>query len=209
MKSISLTSRLFCLFVSAVLIVASGCAGAGQDKVVKLPEENGLVVKTTKGSFTIELYRTFSHRATMAMLGSVKLGWYNGVQFFKPIKVRSNDITLYEVLPLRISDTEKDNSRLYEDLARVPSFRRGAVGMIRMPNKRKMINSRYGFFICREVMPGANVLNGQFTIVGVVVEGMDVVDKLEESDVIESVTALKIENRNDNVGAVNRLTSKK
>ena len=59
------------------------------------------------------------------------------------------------------------------EFSKVP-FKRGTVGMARSQNPNSA-NSQ--FFICFD---NASFLNGQYTVVGEVVKGMDVVDKIKK-----------------------------
>jgi peptidylprolyl isomerase len=64
---------------------------------------------------------------------------------------------------------------LKQEFSSVP-FKRGIVGMARKGNSVDSANSQ--FFICFD---DASSLNNQYTVIGEVVQGMDVVDKLKKA----------------------------
>jgi peptidylprolyl isomerase len=64
---------------------------------------------------------------------------------------------------------------LKQEFSNVP-FTRGTVGMARKGTSVDSANSQ--FFIC---FADASGLNGQYTVIGEVVQGMDVVDKLKKA----------------------------
>jgi peptidylprolyl isomerase len=76
----------------------------------------------------------------------------------------------------------KGNGTGGSDLPNIPAeftsepFRRGTVGMARSSNPNSA-NSQ--FFIC---LGDASFLNNQYTVIGQVVSGMDVVDKIKKGD---------------------------
>ena len=64
---------------------------------------------------------------------------------------------------------------LKQEFSQTP-FKRGTVGMARRGDSNDSANSQ--FFIC---FGDASFLNGQYTVIGEVVQGMDVVDKLKKA----------------------------
>lgn len=93
----------------------------------------------------------------MAQTGDVKFGKKGGTEF--DIRSAGMGGSNYPDLPAEFS--------------KVP-FKRGTVGMARSQNPNSA-NSQ--FFICFD---NASFLNGQYTVVGEVVKGMDVVDKIKK-----------------------------
>lgn len=93
----------------------------------------------------------------MAQTGDVKFGKKGGAEF----DIRSVGMggSNYPDLPAEFSKAP---------------FKRGTVGMARSQNPNSA-NSQ--FFICFD---NASFLNGQYTVVGEVVKGMDVVDKIKK-----------------------------
>ena len=60
-------------------------------------------------------------------------------------------------------------------------FKRGTVGMARKGNSNDSANSQW--FIC---FGDASFLNGQYTVVGEVLSGMDVVDKIKKGEPVQN-----------------------
>ena len=140
------------------------------------------IVDTDRGEIVIELYAAEAPKTVANFEKLSKDGFYNKLTFHRVepgFVVQGGDPAGngtggpgYE-LPAEISPTEKHV--------------RGAVAMARRGDQvnpeRKSSGSQ--FYICLEAAPS---LDGQYTVFGGVVEGMDVVDKIKVGDHIKKVT---------------------
>jgi peptidylprolyl isomerase len=135
--------------------------------------QNTLLVDTTQGRITIKLRNDLApgHAARLKQLA--REGFYNGVPFHRVIAG----------FMAQTGDGQNGNGTggsKYPDLkaefSSIP-FKRGTVGMARKGNSNDSANSQW--FIC---FGDASFLNGQYTVVGEVVSGMDVVDKLKKGE---------------------------
>lgn len=142
-------------------------------------KENKVRIKTEFGNIDIELYEnTPYHRANFIYL--TKLQYFNGATF-------------HRVVPNFIiqggnSDTQKIAKKraaigrylLPPDTRKGHSHHRGALSMpsseIENPHK---LASPYEFFIVAQ-QPGAYHLDGSYTVFGSVIEGLDVVDQINQ-----------------------------
>ena len=139
-------------------------------------------VQTARGSFVIELYPKVAPKTVANFEKLVKDGFYNGLTFHRVVpgfvvqggdpKGNGSGGPGYD-LPAEISSSEK--------------HLRGTVAMARLgddvnPERR---SSGSQFYICLEPQPG---LDGQYTIFGGVVEGMNVVDQIQVGDKINKIT---------------------
>ena len=133
--------------------------------------QNTLFLDTKDGRITIELRPDIAPKHAQQLKVLTKRGFYNGVVFHRVI----------DGFMAQTGDP-KGNGTGGSDLPNVPaefskeSFVRGTVGMARSSDPNSA-NSQ--FFICFRETP---FLNGQYTVVGKVTSGMDVVDKIKKGD---------------------------
>ena len=173
------------LLVLSALVVAA-CQGATQN-----PTLDGLPVRKTghyaildtdRGNIVIELYPAVAPKTVANFEKLSKDGFYNNLTFHRVepgFVVQGGDPAGngtggpgYD-LPAEINPAEK--------------HLRGSVAMARKGDQvnpdRKSSGSQ--FYICLEPAP---FLDGQYTVYGGVVEGMDVVDKIKVGDHIKKIT---------------------
>ena len=137
-----------------------------------LDKSNALVIDTTKGRVVIKLRPDLAPNHVERIKQLARDGYYNNVPFHRVI----------EGFMAQTGDGQNFNGTggsKYPDLkaefTNTP-FVRGTVGMARTSNPHSA-NSQ--FFIMFEE---GSFLNGQYTVVGEVVSGMDVVDKLKRGE---------------------------
>jgi peptidylprolyl isomerase len=145
---------------------------AEQDLPSGIDPENTLVLDTTPGRIVIKLRHDVApgHAERMKLL--VREEFYDDVPFHRVI----------EGFMAQTGDGENGNGTggsdhpdLKAEFSDVP-YVRGTVGMARTSNPHSA-NSQ--FFI---MFDDGSFLNGQYTVVGEVVSGMDVVDKLKRGE---------------------------
>jgi len=134
--------------------------------------DNALVIDTTRGQVIVALRADIAPRHAERMKLLAREGFYDDVPFHRVI----------DGFMAQTGDGQHGNGTggsQYPDLkaefSDVP-FERGTVGMARASNPHSA-NSQ--FFIMFEE---GSFLNGQYTVVGEVVRGMDVVDQLERGE---------------------------
>src|SRR5499425_64031 len=159
------------------LLVSFALCPAGPAAAQELPAgadpQNTLVIDTTQGRIVVKLRTDLApqHAARLKQLARDK--FYDNVPF-------------HRVIPgfmAQTGDGQNGNGTggsKYPDLkaefSNVP-FRRGVVGMARKGNSNDSANSQ--FFI---MFADGPFLNGKYTVIGEVVQGMDVVDKLKKGE---------------------------
>jgi peptidylprolyl isomerase len=135
--------------------------------------QNTLLIDTTQGRIVVKLRADIApgHAERLKRLAREK--FYDGVPFHRVIGG----------FMAQTGDGQNGNGTggsKYPDLkaefSQVP-FKRGIVGMARKGNSNDSANSQW--FIC---FGDASFLNGQYTVIGEVVSGMDVVDKLAKGE---------------------------
>jgi len=134
--------------------------------------ENALVIETTRGRVVVALRHDVApgHAERMKLLA--REGFYDDVPFHRVI----------DGFMAQTGDGQYGNGTggsqhpdLKAEFSKLP-FERGTVGMARASNPHSA-NSQ--FFI---MFDEGSFLNGQYTVVGEVVEGMEVVDQLKRGE---------------------------
>lgn len=155
--------------LSALLLALALLAPAAASAQSKPPAGPTIVLQTTKGDVTIRLRPDLAPRHVERITQLVREKFYDGVPFHRVIAgfmAQTGDPTGTGEGGSKYPDLKAEFSK--------ESFKRGTVGMART-NDPDSANSQ--FFICFAPAPW---LDGQYTIVGEVVTGMDAVDKLKK-----------------------------
>ncbi|GJE27105.1 peptidylprolyl isomerase [Methylobacterium organophilum] len=153
----------------AVLALALA-AGLGLSAPARAADANTVYLDTKDGRITIELRPEIAPKHAQQLKTLIKRGFYDGLKFHRVI----------DGFMAQTGDP-KGNGTGGSDLPNIPAefssapFKRGTVGMARSQDPNSA-NSQ--FFIC---LADAPFLNNQYTVVGVVTSGMDVVDKIKKA----------------------------
>ena len=137
-----------------------------------LDKQNAIVIDTTKGRIVIKLRSDIAPNHAERLKQLARDGFYNNVPFHRVIGG----------FMAQTGDGQNFNGTggsKYPNLKQEFSnahFARGIVGMARRGDSVDSANSQ--FFIMFDDAPN---LDGQYTVVGEVVQGMDVVDKLKKA----------------------------
>ena len=137
-----------------------------------LDKANALVIDTTKGRIVIKLRPDIAPNHVERLKQLARDGYYNNVPFHRVI----------EGFMAQAGDGKNFNGtggskypNLQAEFSNVP-FTRGIVGMARTSDPNSA-NSQ--FFI---MYADGSSLNGKYTVIGQVVSGMEVVDKLKRGE---------------------------
>jgi peptidylprolyl isomerase len=156
------------------VIVALVCAAPAlaQPLPANLDKQNAIVIDTTKGRIVIKLRTDLAPKHAERLKQLARDGFYNNVPFHR----------VMDGFMAQTGDGQNFNGtggskypNLKQEFSNV-HFKRGIVGMARRGDSVDSANSQ--FFIM--FADGAS-LDGQYTVVGEVVSGMDVVDKLKKA----------------------------
>jgi peptidylprolyl isomerase len=169
------------LIRSFALIAALACAAPALAAPPKLPAgvdpENAIVIDTGKGQIIIKLRTDIAPKHAERIKQLAREHYYDDVPFHRVI----------DGFMAQTGDGQNHNGtggskypNLQAEFSQVP-FKRGIVGMARKGGDNNSANSQ--FFIMYKETPG---LNGQYTVIGEVVSGMNVVDKLKKGEPVES-----------------------
>lgn len=137
-----------------------------------LDKPNAIVIDTTKGRIVIKLRTDIAPQHAERIKQLTREGFYNNVPFHR----------VMDGFMAQTGDGEKFNGtggskypNLKQEFSKV-HFARGIVGMARRGDSVDSANSQ--FFI---MFADGGSLDNQYTVIGEVVQGMDVVDKLKKA----------------------------
>jgi peptidylprolyl isomerase len=155
--------------LAALICVAPAIA---QPLPAGLDKQNAIVIDTTKGRIVIKLRADIAPQHAERIKQLAREGYYNNVPFHR----------VMDGFMAQTGDGQNFNGtggskypNLKQEFSNV-HFKRGIVGMARRGDSVDSANSQ--FFIM--FADGAS-LDGQYTVIGEVVQGMDVVDKLKKA----------------------------
>jgi peptidylprolyl isomerase len=155
--------------IAALVCVAPAIA---QPLPANLDKTNAIVIDTTKGRIVIKLRTDIAPQHAERIKQLARDGFYNNVPFHR----------VMDGFMAQTGDGQNFNGsggskypNLKQEFSKV-HFKRGIVGMARRGDSVDSANSQ--FFI---MFADGSSLDGQYTVVGEVVQGMDVVDKLKKS----------------------------
>ena len=167
------------------LIAALICAApaVAQSLPANLDKPNAIVIDTTKGRIVFKLRTDIAPKHAERIKQLARDGYYNNVPFHRVI----------EGFMAQTGDGKNFNGtggskypNLAAEFSSVP-FKRGVVGMARSSDPNSA-NSQF-FFMYSD----GSFLNNKYTVIGDVLSGMDVVDKLKKGEpVIDPDKMLKV-----------------
>jgi peptidylprolyl isomerase len=147
-----------------VTAIDAACAG-------NLDPQNTVYLDTKDGRIVIRLRPDLAPKHVAQIKTLAKRGFYDGIVFHRVIEgfmAQTGD-------PTGTGTGKSDLPNIPAEFTDTP-FKRGTLGMARSQEPNSA-NSQ--FFICFAEAP---FLNGQYTVFGEVVSGMDVVDKIKKGD---------------------------
>ncbi|MEW6535972.1 MAG: peptidylprolyl isomerase [Candidatus Auribacterota bacterium] len=140
-----------------------------------------VVIETTKGSITIELNEDKAPNTVANFINLAEKGYYNGLKFHRVIK----DFMIQTGDPAG-TGAGGPGYTFADEFSDLKHDR----GVISMANRGPSTNGSQ-FFITHVPTPW---LDGKHSVFGKVLEGMDVVDKIAQGDVMSKVTVAKKRN---------------
>ncbi len=156
------------------LLAALVCAAPAfaQPLPANLDKANAVVIDTTKGRIVIKLRTDLAPQHADRIKQLAREGYYNNVPFHRVIDgfmAQTGDGKNYN------GTGGSTHPNLKAEFSNVP-FKRGIVGMARSASNDSA-NSQ--FFI---MFADGSFLNGKYTVIGEVVSGMDVADKIKRGE---------------------------
>ena len=156
---------------AATLLAAASCAGISALAAPAPDPANQVILATKNGAITIQLRPDLAPKAVAQVEKLTKAGFYNGLKFHSVI----DGLMAQNGDPTGTGGGGSKEPDLPAEFSAAP-FDRGTVGMARTSDPNSA-NSQ--FFIC---FKPARFLDNKYTVVGQVVSGMDVVDKIKKGD---------------------------
>jgi cyclophilin family peptidyl-prolyl cis-trans isomerase len=188
---VKLSRHFWVVTIVAILAIASACNGSSSDG---LPVRNtghfaivevvkaGSSPPTDRGTFVMELYPKVAPKTVENFETLVKKGFYNGLTFHRV------------VADFVVQGGDPDGTGMGGPGYTVPAeidknehHLRGSVATARTGDEvnPKRESSGSQFYICMKPQPG---LDGDYTIFGGVIKGMDVVDQIQKGDHMKKIT---------------------
>jgi peptidylprolyl isomerase len=156
--------RLFRIVIPILILIA-----ASFQTSLALDAQNTLYMDLKDGRVVIQLRPDLAPKHVERIKKLTREGFYNGLKFHRVISgfmAQTGD-------PTGTGTSGSQYADLPAEFTKTP-FKRGTVGAARTQNPNSA-NSQ--FFICFEETPS---LNGQYTVWGQVVEGMQLVDRIKK-----------------------------
>jgi cyclophilin family peptidyl-prolyl cis-trans isomerase len=174
--------------------VQAAPAGAGQAAAQRRPAATGPVVvfETVKGAFEVELFPNEAPKSVEHILALVKRNFYNGLRVHRLVSgfvVQFGDPQTRDMTkrPLWGNGGSGREIGVLEVSPKRP-HRLGAVALAREAARTGSSDSQ--LYIALSGLDDSRIanINGKYTVVGQVISGMDVVQKLQVPDVIRRAT---------------------
>ncbi len=154
---------------------------APADKWAELGDEPKLVIKTTDGTMTVKLYAdTPLHRDNFVKLA--KKGYYNGILFHRITKgfmIQGGDPLTKDSTQVAMYGTGGPGYTIPAEILPNHTHKKGALAAARRGDQANPAKESSGsqFYIVQDA-EGCKHLDGEYTIFGEVVDGLNVVDKI-------------------------------
>lgn len=177
-----LSRHFWVVTIAAILAIASACNGSSSDGLPVRNTGHYAIVETDRGTFVIELYPKVAPKTVENFETLAKKGFYNG-------------LTFHRVVPdFVVQGGDPDGTGMGGPGYTVPAeidknehHLRGSVATARTGDEvnPKRESSGSQFYICLKPQPG---LDGDYTVFGGVIKGMDVVDQIQKGDHMKKIT---------------------
>ena len=142
-------------------------------------EENRAIIHTSRGNIICHLYHKEAPRSVGFFIELIKEGFYSG-------------LTFYRIVPKYVIEAGDPDGRDFRITAEVgQSHQRGALAWLRLPNYQnpEKLSSGSQFYITLENLSD---FDQEYSVFGQIIEGMDILDLLEEGDVIKSIEVFSL-----------------
>jgi cyclophilin family peptidyl-prolyl cis-trans isomerase len=180
-------------FFSATIVLSLACAGMPWQSSPLVAGESGIkMVVEGKGEIIIKFYGKEAPEASKRILKLAKDGFYDAQTFFKVVKSPRPFLVQFGDPNSKSKPADDPSLGTYASGTKIAyensGFKhvRGAVGLARLPENRNTGDTQ--FYI---MLDSAPFLDGQYTVFGNVVKGMEVVDKISQGDKVTTVSAIE------------------
>ncbi len=166
------------------LVVLACGAVLGAQALTPAPGNPVVVFETAKGTIEIELFAKDAPKSTAQIVRLVRENFYRGHRFHRAeaTLVQTGDPNSKSFTRENVWGTGGSGKRIgAAEIVKTRKHVRGAVGLAHAGNAA---NADSQFYIMRKASPS---LDGKHAVIGRVVAGLDVVDKLQRGDLIKKV----------------------
>lgn len=170
------------LFFGASIVILAAVAAAGGQDTAATPV---IVVETTKGTFEFETYPIEAPKSVAHIVGLVKRGFYDGQRFHRALPgfvIQWGDPQSRD--PDRKADWGRGgaaSSGKAIDVAEITKRRTHTKGAVAMAHPGLPVLADSQLYVTLDARPD---LNGKYAVIGHVISGSDVPDRIERGDVI-------------------------
>jgi len=182
-----LRRRFIVALVFAIAFAGSSLFGQRSgSKSAPAPAAPVIVLETAKGTIEIETYPTEAPKSVEHILALAKSNFYRGLRFHwvDPGVIQVGDPTSRDMTKQDVWGRGGSGQPVGVAEPSKRPFARGSVGLAYRQDQRPVAADSQ-IFILRFPNPK---LNNQYAMIGHVIKGMEVADKIEKGDVIKSVS---------------------
>jgi peptidylprolyl isomerase len=154
-----------------------------------------IVVETVKGTFEFETYPEEAPKTVAHVIALVKRGFYNGQRFHRVVEgtliqmgdPQTRDMTKRAAWGRGAAASSGSPIGAAEFSKKRTHAKKGAVGMAYAgdANVKNAETADSQFYVALKPYPA---WNGKYVVLGQVISGLEVLDKIQEADVIRRVT---------------------
>jgi cyclophilin family peptidyl-prolyl cis-trans isomerase len=166
-------------FLFLLLLTVAGCALPFNRNLT--PEEQVAVVTTDKGIFVFEFYPNAAPVAVDNFIKLINMKFYDGLTFHR--KVDTLGLNIIQGGCPKGDGTGGPGWNIVDEYTN-PNQRPHVRGTVAMARANAPNSAGSQFYICFKPQPH---LDGQYTTFGGVIQGMDVVDRLEIDDIMTRI----------------------
>ncbi|MCB1077353.1 MAG: peptidylprolyl isomerase [Verrucomicrobiae bacterium] len=171
-----MTPLRFLLLPLLCLTLANPRLSDAQDAAPAISDVHA-TISTDKGDIKVVIYASKTPVTAANFLNLAKRGYYDGVKFHRVVE----DFVIQGGDP---SGTGRGGPGYFIENEIVPELKHDAIGVLSMARKKEPDTNGSQFFITLDATPH---LDGGYSVFGKVVEGIDVVEKIEVGDIIKHI----------------------
>jgi peptidyl-prolyl cis-trans isomerase A (cyclophilin A) len=179
-----LTLKNMALMTAALMLVFFISICPAQDKNKQKASNPVVVIQTTLGNITVELYRDKAPKSVANFLGYVKSGFYSGTIFHRVVR---NFMIQGGGLTENLSPRSGVRGPIENESSNGLTNNTGTIAMARSD---EMNSATSQFFI--NIKDNGGAPDFAYAVFGKVIDGMDVVKKIESSETRNTLNYLNV-----------------
>jgi len=178
---------LLATFGTAVNLAGQAAAQKGSGAAAALPV---IVFETAKGTFEVEMYPSEAPKSVAHILALVRRNFYNGLRVHRVVPGFVTQFGDPQTRDMTLRDRwGSGGSGRSIGVAEMSPKRTHKLGTVALAHSGDPKGGDSQIYICVNSDPGRYApMNGNYAVIGQVISGMSVVQKLQETDVIRRAT---------------------